>query len=306
MFKFFMRTMFPNKLKTQKITSYPEDYNAKGSLEDSPYVLKINSEQCQIKSTNFNYRKIASIPLFLVVLAVFIFSATSFIDGHNSGYGRFVFFVNAYKEQYENTTNPPEAIEKYRPFFHKDPNLFDYLISYYSGNFYAGTKYSIYLTILFAFAFGYALYITGKSVFIGPYPILVLDRKRNLLYTWENKKVYVARYEDAGYAAPSNNLFIKLFTFNTDKNRLDTILFQPNASVHSSLFLSEEYENNAFISFINAYMQKGREAITDHDFESEPLKFYFGSYEPPVDVDAQIETILNQLDKEKPHHAQHS
>ena len=95
MFKFFMRTMFPNKLKTQKITSYPEDYNAKGSLEDSPYVLKINSEQCQIKSTNFNYRKIASIPLFLVVLAVFIFSATSFIDGHNSGYGRFVFFVNA-------------------------------------------------------------------------------------------------------------------------------------------------------------------------------------------------------------------
>ncbi|WP_140179273.1 hypothetical protein [Providencia stuartii] len=306
MFKFFMRTIFPNKLKTQKIRSYPEDYNAKGLLEDSPYLLKINSEQCQIKSTNFNYRKIASIPLFLVVLAVFIFSATSFIDGHNSGYGRFVFFVNAYKEQYENTTNPPEAIEKYRHFFHKDPNLFDYLISYYSGNFYAGTKYSIYLTILFAFAFGYALYITGKSVFIGPYPILVLDRKRNLLYTWENKKVYVARYEDAGYAASSNNLFIKLFTFNTDKNRLDTILFQPNASVHSSLFLSEEYENNALISFINAYMQKGREAITDHDFESEPLKFYFGSYEPPVDVDEQIARTLNQLDKEKPVDAQHS
>ncbi len=55
MFKFFMGTMFPSKLKTQKITSYPEDYNARGSLEDSPYVLKINLEQCQIKSTNFNY-----------------------------------------------------------------------------------------------------------------------------------------------------------------------------------------------------------------------------------------------------------
>ncbi|MEX6313832.1 hypothetical protein AB6G19_08895 [Providencia manganoxydans] len=218
--------------------------------------------------------------------------------------------TNTYKEKYENSTNTPQGIERYRPFFDKTPNLFDYLISYYSGNFYAGTKYSIYLTILFAFAFafafGYALYITGKSVFIGPYPILVLDRKRNLLYTWENKKVYVARYEDAGYAAPSNNLFIKLFTFNTDKNRLDTILFQPNASVHSSLFLSEEYENNAFISFINAYMQKGREAITDHDFESEPLKFYFGSYEPPVDVDEQIARTLNQLDKEKPVDAQHS
>ncbi len=129
---------------------------------------------------------------------------------------------------------------------------------------------------------------------------MVLDRKRNLLYTWENKKVYVARYEDAGYAAPSNNLFIKLFTFNSDKNRLETILFQPNASVHSSLFLSEEYENNAFVSFINAYMQKGRDVITDHDFESEPLKFYFGRYEPPVDVDAQIAKTLNQLDKEKP------
>ncbi|MEK2485693.1 hypothetical protein AAAA28_21450 [Providencia stuartii] len=80
-------------------------------------------------------------------------------------------------------------------------------------------------------------------------------------------------------------------------------MFQPNASVHSSLFLSEEYENNAFVSFINAYMQKGRDVITDHDFESEPLKFYFGRYEPPVDVDAQIAKTLNQLDKEKPHHA---
>ncbi|WP_350893039.1 hypothetical protein [Providencia stuartii] len=292
--------MFPSKLKTQKITSYPEDYNAKGSLEDSPYVLKINSEQCQIKSTNFNYRKVVSIPLFLVVLAVFIFMINSFFENHYSNYKSFISVIYGYKDIYENSVNPPEAVELYRPFFDKTPNLFDYLISYYSGNFYAGTEYSIYLTILFAFAFGYALYITGKSVFIGPYPILVLDRKRNLLYTWENKKVYVARYEDAGYAAPSNNLFIKLFTFNSDKNRLETILFQPNASVHSSLFLSEEYENNAFISFINAYMQKGRDAITGHDFESEPLKFYFGSYEPPIDVDAQIAKTLNQLDKEKP------
>ncbi|EOD2823432.1 hypothetical protein ACJLWH_004420, partial [Providencia stuartii] len=246
--------------------SYPEDYNAKGSLEDSPYVLKINLEQCQIKSTNFNYRKVVSIPLFLVVLAVFIFMINSFFENHYSNYKSFISVIYGYKDIYENSVNPPEAVELYRPFFDKTPNLFDYLISYYSGNFYAGTEYSIYLTILFAFAFGYALYITGKSVFIGPYPILVLDRKRNLLYTWENKKVYVARYEDAGYAAPSNNLFIKLFTFNSDKNRLETILFQPNASVHSSLFLSEEYENNAFISFINAYMQKGRDAITDHDF----------------------------------------
>ncbi|WP_458024592.1 hypothetical protein, partial [Providencia stuartii] len=257
-------------------------------------------EQCQIKSTNFNYRKVVSIPLFLVVLAVFIFMINSFFENHYSNYKSFISVIYGYKDIYENSVNPPEAVELYRPFFDKTPNLFDYLISYYSGNFYAGTEYSIYLTILFAFAFGYALYITGKSVFIGPYPILVLDRKRNLLYTWENKKVYVARYEDAGYAAPSNNLFIKLFTFNSDKNRLETILFQPNASVHSSLFLSEEYENNAFISFINAYMQKGRDAITDHDFGSEPLKFYFGSYEPPIDVDAQIAKTLNQLDKEKP------
>ncbi|EOV9948699.1 hypothetical protein ACOSRT_001913 [Providencia stuartii] len=295
--------MFPSKLKTQKIASYQEDYNAKGSLENSPYLLKINSEQCQIKSTNFNYRKVVSIPLFLVVLAVFIFMINSFFENHYSNYKSFISVIYGYKDIYENSVNPPEAVELYRPFFDKTPNLFDYLISYYSGNFYAGTEYSIYLTILFAFAFGYALYITGKSVFIGPYPILVLDRKRNLLYTWENKKVYVARYEDAGYAAPSNNLFIKLFTFNSDKNRLETILFQPNASVHSSLFLSEEYENNAFVSFINAYMQKGRDVITDHDFESEPLKFYFGRYEPPVDVDAQIAKTLNQLDKEKPHHA---
>ncbi|EPQ7202556.1 hypothetical protein [Providencia stuartii] len=292
--------MFPSKLKTQKIASYQEDYNAKGSLENSPYLLKINSEQCQIKSTNFNYRKVVSIPLFLVVLAVFIFMINSFFENHYSNYKSFISVIYGYKDIYENSVNPPEAVELYRPFFDKTPNLFDYLISYYSGNFYAGTEYSIYLTILFAFAFGYALYITGKSVFIGPYPILVLDRKRNLLYTWENKKVYVARYEDAGYAAPSNNLFIKLFTFNSDKNRLETILFQPNASVHSSLFLSEEYENNAFVSFINAYMQKGRDVITDHDFESEPLKFYFGRYEPPVDVDAQIAKTLNQLDKEKP------
>ncbi|MEM8325900.1 hypothetical protein Q4S25_21875, partial [Morganella morganii] len=76
---------------------------------------------------------------------------------------------------------------------------------------------SIYLTILLAFGFGYCLYITGKSAFWGPYPILVLDRKRQILYTWENNKVYMARYKDAGYATPNNNVFIKLFSFNTEK-----------------------------------------------------------------------------------------
>ncbi|MGG4610769.1 hypothetical protein [Providencia sp. Me31A] len=222
----------------------------------------------------------------------------SFIESHYSNYISFKSIVDGYKEIYENSVKPPDAIELYKPFFAKEPSVFDYLISYYSGNFYAGTKYAIYLTILLTLAFGYALYTTGRSAFIDPYPILVLDRKRNLLYTWENKKVYVARYNNVGYATPSNNLFIKLFTFDATKNQLETLLFQPNASEHSSIFLSEKYENNAFISFINAYMQKGRDAITEKDFECEPLKFYFGSYEPPADVDIQIEKTLEQLDKE--------
>ncbi|HGY3147558.1 TPA: hypothetical protein ACNVU4_001600 [Morganella morganii] len=298
MFKFFMGTMFPAKLKTQKITSCREDYRLTGSLEDSPYLLKINSEQCKIKSTNFSYRKFFSIPLFLVIFVTSIFMLNYFLDGHISRYRNFIFLTNVYKEKYEHSINITKGIEKYRPFFDKGPNLYDYLVSYYSGGFYAGTKYSIYLTILLTLGFGYCLYITGKSAFWGPYPILVLDRKRQILYTWENNKVYMARYKDAGYATPNNNLFIKLFSFNTEKNRLDTILFQPNASDHSSLFLSEKYENNAFISFINAYMQKGRDAITDHDFECEPLTLYFGGYNPPADADSQIENTLGMLDKE--------
>ncbi|MGG4610770.1 hypothetical protein [Providencia sp. Me31A] len=58
MFKFFIGTLFPSKLKTQKVISYQEEYHVKGSLEESPYVLKINEEQCQVKSTNFSYRKV--------------------------------------------------------------------------------------------------------------------------------------------------------------------------------------------------------------------------------------------------------
>ena len=298
MFEFFMGTMFPAKLKTQKITSYQEDCRFTGSPEDSPYLLKINQEQCQIKSTNFKHRKVVSIPLFLVVFATFIFLMNSFFESHHSNYDGFISRVNGYKEFSENSINPPKGIDRYRPFFDKEPSVFDYLISYYSGNFYAGTKYSIYLTILLALGLGYCLYITGKSAFFGPYPILVLDRKRQILYTWENNKVYMARYKDAGYATLNNNLFIKLFSFNTEKNILDTILFQPNASDHSSLFLSEKYENNAFISFINTYMQKGRDAITDHDFECEPLTLYFGGYNPPADADSQIANTLGMLDKE--------
>ncbi|MDH0356055.1 hypothetical protein [Morganella sp. GD04133] len=298
MFEFFMGTMFPAKLKTQKITSYQEDGRFTGSPEDSPYLLKINQEQCQIKSTNFKHRKVVSIPLFLVIFVTSIFMLNYFLDGHISRYRNFIFLTNVYKEKHEHSINITKGIEKYRPFFDKEPNLYDYLVSYYSGGFYAGTKYSIYLTILLVFGIGYCLYITGKSALFGPYPILVLDRKRQILYTWENNKVYMARYKDSGYATPNNNLFIKLFSFNTEKNRLDTILFQPNASDHSSLFLSEKYENNAFISFINTYMQKGRDAITDHDFECEPLTLYFGSYSPPADADSQIANTVGMLDKE--------
>ncbi|HBH7054301.1 TPA: hypothetical protein KV183_003800 [Morganella morganii] len=298
MFEFFMGTMFPAKLKTQKITSCREDYRLTGSLEDSPYLLKINSEQCKIKSTNFSYRKFFSIPLFLVVVATSLFSVYFFINDHIRTYRQFYSEVSMYERIYTETSVIREPAEQYIPFFNKEPNLFDYLTSFYSGDFYVGAGYSIYLTIILAFGFGYCLYITGKSAFFGPYPILVLDRKRQILYTWENNKVYMARYKDAGYATPNNNVFIKLFSFNTEKNRLDTILFQPNASDHSSLFLSEKYENNAFISFINTYMQKGRDAITDHNFECEPLTLYFGSYNPPADADSQIANTVGMLDKE--------
>ncbi|HAT1529043.1 TPA: hypothetical protein I8W52_004303, partial [Morganella morganii] len=176
MFEFFMGTMFPAKLKTQKITSCREDSGLTDSPEDSPYLLKINQEQCQIKSTNFKHRKVVSIPLFLVVFATFIFLMNSFFESHHSNYDGFISRVNGYKEFSENSINPPKGIDRYRPFFDKEPSVFDYLISYYSGNFYAGTKYSIYLTILLALGLGYCLYITGKSAFFGPYPILVLDR----------------------------------------------------------------------------------------------------------------------------------
>ncbi|MEM8325769.1 hypothetical protein Q4S25_21205, partial [Morganella morganii] len=57
-------------------------------------------------------------------------------------------------------------------------------------------------------------------------------------------------------------------------------------------------ENNAFINFINTYMQKGRDAITDHDFECEPLTLYFGSHNPPADADSQIANTVGMLDKE--------
>ncbi|HBU8539949.1 TPA: hypothetical protein MDD20_004002, partial [Proteus mirabilis] len=57
------------------------------------------------------------------------------------------------------------------------------------------------------------------------------------------------------------------------------------------------------ITFLNAYMQQGRDAVSPVDYQARKPFLSFGKNPLPADFEQQVGQILAKLDQEKKHHA---
>ncbi|HDU2617224.1 TPA: hypothetical protein RE965_001914, partial [Proteus mirabilis] len=129
------------------------------------------------------------------------------------------------------------------------------------------------------------------------------DRQRGILYSYGMGKVRLTRYKEAQFGYAGNMLAIKLYGINEKTGQLKTILYRPNVSHYSSFLTSTDSENHRFITFLNAYMQQGRDAVSSVDYQARKPFLSFGKNPLPADFEQQVEQILAKLDQEKKHHA---
>ncbi|MBG2744384.1 hypothetical protein I4554_18030, partial [Proteus mirabilis] len=104
-----------------------------------------------------------------------------------------------------------------------------------------------------------------------------------------------------GYAGKM--LAFKLFYIHPETGELGIHIYRPNVSHYTGFLLSSDTEDHRFITFLNAYMQQGRDAVCTSDYYARAPLFCFAKNPLPADFEQQVEQILAKLDQEKKRHA---
>lgn len=227
-----------------------------------------------------------------------------FISEHIDNKKYFQLMVQKVESKYGKEVNLDEVtlkyVDTYRPYFEKKSiNYLDYISGYNSGNFFTNGQYEKYLVIGWLIFFPGFLWLFGYLAFFTAPTHLIADRKRRLLYTYGMGKVYLTRYDDAQMGYAGKMIAIKLYRIDDKTGQLSTMIFRPNVSHYSSFLTSTDSENHRFITFLNAYMQQGRDAVSPTDYQARPPLLCFGKNPRPEDFELQVQQILAKLDEKE-------
>ncbi len=111
---------------------------------------------------------------------------------------------------------------------------------------------------------------------------LIIDRERQIFYTWYKGKAYAARYPQVGMAEKTNILFLKVYGLD-ENNQLIGRGFIPNVSSYSFAFLSSGNDKGLALAFIVKFLLNGKEAVSKVDYKRrEPLIWWSKDKRPPT------------------------
>ncbi|MCW2255262.1 glycosyltransferase involved in cell wall biosynthesis [Providencia alcalifaciens] len=308
----FTVSKHPEQLKTTRLAAQSHDYDDPLPPKDLVFLQSVNEHECVIKSAQINSRLSNTFPMFLVLLVMTFYTLFTFFEGHNAKKYTFEKRVLEAEQSYFNQSSIKlnkltiEYFEKYKPFFGRDTiSWWEYIKAYNSGEFFIGSENDKYLIIGWLIFFPGFLYVLGSLSFFVPMTWLVADRKRGILYSYVDGIVTATRYEDAQFGYAGKMLVFKLFYVHPETGELLTHIYKPNISHYTGFLMSSDTEDHRFITFVNAYMQEGREAVSPTDYQARQPLFCFAKNPLPEDFEQQVQQILAKCDEEKVLNAQH-
>lgn len=299
----------PDKLETTLLIEETNSYEDRLPLKNLVFLERLNENKCVINSPQFNIRLTNFLPMFVMLLAITIYTLISFVNTHAARKNDFDGMIKYMEQQYGQTYQTDERSHRfaknYIPYFGKEKaSTWEYLKAYYSGKYYSGGDTAIFGIILWLIFFPGALFVSGYLTFFLPPSYLIADRKRNILYTFNKNDVFLTRYDEAQFGYAGKMLAIKLHCIDPETDELATQIFRPNISHYSSYLTSSDSENQRFITFVNAFMQQGRDAVATENFKRRKPFLFFGKTPLPADFEQQVTSILARIDKEKTQNAQ--
>ena len=298
----------PEQLETTPLIAESHHYDDPLAPQKLVFLEAVNQQRCVINSPQRNSQLTNTIPFFIVLLVMAFYTLFGFVDNHIATKNSIEIMAKHVEEKYghkkEQNMLSAKLIELYKPYFGKDKiSLWEYIKAYDSGNFVIDGQYDKYLILGWLIFFPGFLWLFGYLSFFTPPVYLIADRQRGILYSYGMGKVRLTRYKEAQFGYAGNMLAIKLYSINEKTGQLKTILYRPNVSHYSSFLTSTDSENHRFITFLNAYMQQGRDAVSPVDYQARKPFLSFGKNPLPADFEQQVEQILAKLDQEKKHHA---
>ncbi|MFN6849966.1 hypothetical protein [Proteus mirabilis] len=298
----------PEQLETTPLIAESHHYDDPLEPQKLVFLEAVNQQRCVINSPQRNSQLTNTIPFFIVLLVMAFYTLFGFVDNHIATKNSIEIMAKHVEEKYghkkEQNMLSAKLIELYKPYFGKDKiSLWEYIKAYDSGNFVIDGQYDKYLILGWLIFFPGFLWLFGYLSFFTPPVYLIADRQRGILYSYGMGKVRLTRYKEAQFGYAGNMLAIKLYAINEKTGQLKTILYRPNVSHYSSFLTSTDSENHRFITFLNAYMQQGRDAVSPVDYQARKPFLSFGKNPLPADFEQQVKQILAKLDQEKKHHA---
>ncbi len=305
----YTATKHPEQLETTLLTGESHLYDDPLEPRKLVFLDAVNEQRCVINSPQRNSQLTNTIPFFIAILIMACYTLFSFVDNHQGKKKAIVQMAQRIENKYTNKINlHPDTvvmIESYEPFFGKENiSWWEYIKAYNSGEFFTDSQYGKYLVIGWLILFPGALWLFGYLAFFTPPVYLTADRKRGFLYSHGRGKVHVTRYEEAQIGLAGKMPAIKLYGIDEKSGELKTMIFRPNISHYSAFLTSTDSENHRFITFLNAYMQQGRDAVSPVDYQARKPFLSFGKNPLPEDVEQQVAQILAEFDKRKQSDAQ--
>ncbi|HEK0382863.1 TPA: hypothetical protein SMO81_000911 [Proteus mirabilis] len=294
----------PEQLETTPLIAESHHYDDPLAPQKLIFLEAVNQQRCVINSPQRNSQLTNTIPFFIVLLVMAFYTLFGFVDNHIATKNSIEIMAKHVEEKYghkkEQNMLSAKLIELYKPYFGKDKiSLWEYIKAYDSGNFVIDGQYDKYLILGWLIFFPGFLWLFGYLSFFTPPVYLIADRQRGILYSYGMGKVRLTRYKEAQFGYAGNMLAIKLYSINEKTGQLKTILYRPNVSHYSSFLTSTDSENHRFITFLNAYMQQGRDAVSPVDYQARKPFLSFGKNPLPADFEQQVKQILAKLDQEK-------
>ncbi|HIE5902201.1 TPA: hypothetical protein ACXN3X_001292 [Proteus mirabilis] len=292
----------PEQLETTPLIAESHHYDDPLAPQKLIFLEAVNQQRCVINSPQRNSQLTNTIPFFIVLLVMAFYTLFGFVDNHIATKNSIEIMAKHVEEKYghkkEQNMLSAKLIELYKPYFGKDKiSLWEYIKAYDSGNFVIDGQYDKYLILGWLIFFPGFLWLFGYLSFFTPPVYLIADRQRGILYSYGMGKVRLTRYKEAQFGYAGNMLAIKLYGINEKTGQLKTILYRPNVSHYSSFLTSTDSENHRFITFLNAYMQQGRDAVSPVDYQARKPFLSFGKNPLPADFEQQVEQILAKLDQ---------
>ncbi|MCT8349904.1 hypothetical protein LGZ99_22560 [Photorhabdus temperata] len=284
----------------KEILAAPPDIKDAETIKHVEILDRLNDKECWVRNTQRRSRSITLIPVTLGIISSLILNINGFIEDRKNDEAeiyRWVALVKKkYGEEFYLRNDLPDYMKDARYIGNdKKISLRKYL--HYRYTFYPSS--SRILKIDIGFLLLYLLIIppfVWAVFFLRRQAPLIIDRERQIFYTWYKGKAYVARYPQLGMGEKTNIFYLKVYGLDENNNLIGRG-FIPNVSSYTFALLSSGNDKALAVAFMVKFLLNGKEAVSKVDYKRRGPLIWWSKDKRPADLNAQIPLILAELDR---------